>query len=138
MARAGVQWRGSLAGYVNTILSRSRPANSSIFSKSIHNSSKCAPSNLYRSQNTVSNSQVLAHSCLSSSGKRLAWETPLLARALPLTRRGFGVKKSGVTGIGDCLASDFLASNSLAVIRVPGMERPAAKNELMTIEDTDS
>lgn len=28
MARAGVQWRGSLAGYVNTSLSKSRPKNS--------------------------------------------------------------------------------------------------------------
>ena len=62
----------------------------------------------------------------------------MLARALPLTRRGFGVKKSGVMGIGDCLARDFLASNSLAVRRVPGMERPVARKELMTFEDTDS
>jgi hypothetical protein len=62
----------------------------------------------------------------------------MLARALPLTCRGFGVKKSGVMGIDDCLARDFLASSSLAVRRVPGMERPAARKELMTREETDS
>jgi len=62
----------------------------------------------------------------------------MLARAFPLMRRGFGVKKSGVMGIDDCLARECLASSSLAVIRVPGTERPAARKELMTIEDTDS
>ena len=42
----------------------------SIFGMSVLNQKGYAPSNLNRSQNTVSNSQVLAHSCLSSSGKR--------------------------------------------------------------------
>lgn len=97
-----------------------------------------APSNLNRSLNMVSNSHVLAHSCLSSSGKRSAWGTPKPALALPLTRRGFGVKKSEVIGVGDCFERSFLASSSLAVIRVLGVERPAARKELMTTEDTDS
>lgn len=118
MALADVQWRGNLAGYANTILSRS--------------------SNWNRSQNTVFNSQVLAHSCLSSSGKKSTLGTPVPARYLPLKRRGFGVKKSGVIGAYDCLVMDRLASNSLAVIRVPGIERPAARKEVMTFEDTDS
>jgi len=66
------------------------------------------------------------------------WGSPIPARALPLTRRGFGVKKSEVMGVGDRLARDFLASNSLAVMRVPGMQRPAARKEFMTVEETDS
>lgn len=61
-----------------------------------------------------------------------------MARALPLTRRGFGVKKSGVMGVDERLARDCLGSNSLALMRVPGAKRPVAKNELMTMEDTDS
>lgn len=63
---------------------------------------------------------------------------PTPARALPLTRLGFGVKKSEVVGVDGRLARDGLASNSLAVMRVPGIERPAARKELMTIEGTDS
>lgn len=60
------------------------------------------------------------------------------ARALPLTRRGFGVKKSGVGGVDNCFVRDCLVTNSLAVIRVPGIQRPAVRKELMTMEDTDS
>ena len=138
MDLAGVQWRGILAGYANTVLSRSRPAHSLIFGRPVQQKCGNMPSNPNRSQNTVFNSQVLAHSCLSSSGKKSTWGTPVPARDLPLKRRGFGVKKSRVTGENGCLARDRLASNSLAVIRVPGIERPAARKELMTLEDTDS
>jgi hypothetical protein len=138
MDLAGVQWRGNLAGYAKSILSRSRPAHSLIFGTSVHKICGNVPSKLNRSQNTVFNIQVLAHSCLSSSGKKSTWGTPIPARDLPLKRRGFGVKKSGVIGANDCLARDRLASNSFAVIRVPGIERPAARKELMTLEDTDS
>ena len=137
IARAGVQWRGSLAGYVKTILSRSGPAYLLIYGI-FPQRSENTPSNLKRSKNAVFNSQVLAHSCWSSSGKKPTLGTSIPARDLPLARLGFGVKKSGVMGAEDCLTRACLASNSLADIRVPGIERPAARKELMTLEDTDS
>ena len=138
MDLADVQWRGSLAGYANTILSRSRPAHSLIFGSSVHEICGNVPSNLNCSQNTLFKIQVLAHSCRSSSGKRSTWGIVIPARDLPLKRRGLGVKKSGVVDANDCFARDCLASNSFAVIRVPGTKRPAARKELMTLEDTDS
>ena len=137
-ALAGVQWRGGLAGYANTIPSRSGPAHSLIFGRSALDIRGNAPLNLYCSQNTVSNNQVLAHSCLNSSGMKSTRGTPIPARDFPFERRGLGVKKLEVAGTDACLTRDCLARSSLAVIRVPGIERPVARKELMTLEETDS